>query len=901
MPRLSGDRPFPDATGRGSSESIGHKRRAAAIAALLAAQSLCILALIDSAFHALAATFLPLSGALFPPAIAAGGLLLGFVLWRGRTWPASAHLAPILSVIALGGLVFLDHQFAVATGTSRQVPPAIDDTLATLAHCGRTAAASMIVFAVAIGFLYMRARRWHRLGLALIGTVTLFATLLFMQGTLMPSLGLGARSDPIPSFGAAGMLALLGAAPLLLGARSPMTPALPELPLFTGLTRRTILVVVGAVLTGLGVLAVWLLPAPESIPLSLLYFAVISAALGSAFAWHFLLIRPARRIGLTPINTLDTMAIAMTDTGGKILYWSSGCEALYGWSAREAIGRSKRELTGAEDPQDEVLRRICLGEIAETDLTEFHANGHPLRIRENSQLLFRGNSRPPVILLTMTDISEAPATHDENKDPASHPVKASTSLQFGIIEWRACQDELTFHGPVGSIFGFAPPRQPDGLTRWRAELEKRMGFTFPRAEDWREGQHDFALQTRPPFPYRTLAGTALVRGSIAGGDLHATIIVKDTSDHDRQIRKLEAREAELRTIADTVPEAFITMDAQGMVRSFSGTAERLFGYPAAEIVGKDIRLILPDFQLEPANAFDEDDTGPTGTTRALDRSGQDVPVELSIGTAEMGDEHISIVFIRNLREHLAAQARIGQLREQFERVSRASELGELSAILAHELNQPLSAAANFLSAIKLLVERDSLPGSVHELADLTQKEVMRASDIIQGIRQFITGGDFSFEPVVIDELVYRVPRPEFSKLEFHLGAGSQMRVEADPVQIGQVMVNLVTNSVQARHARTGAQHDITITTLPPCNGFVHVRVEDNGPGFPAGYVSAPFEPFRTDKETGMGLGLSYCRRVIAAHGGTMTLSNRPEGGACVEFTLRTCPRSGEDRNEESAS
>ncbi|MBT0670560.1 PAS domain S-box protein [Novosphingobium profundi] len=821
------------------------------------------------------------------------------------------HLVPMALVFGVGLLAFVDARFAVSTGELQQALLDRTPLLPSIATAGRSAAAAMIVLALATLLLHARPRIWQRAGLALAGTVTLVAVATLAEGLVHPFEDVEVLAWPAPSFAAAGGLALLGVVALLPGSRTPVIPALQDFILFPAATPRTILALGSCLICVLGAVVIWFVPEPRLLPLPVLYLSVFFTALACALAWHYLHIHPARQFSLATNSVLETLAVTITDIEGRIQYWSTGCEALYGIPASAAIGRKKRELTGAKGELDDVCRRIQQGEIVETELTEFHHDGYAMHIREHSQLLYRGNSQSPVALLTMTDISAAQSARIERPNPGFSLEPGGPPVRFGIIEWFAESDSLSLHGPIEQIFGSPIPKVLEGMAHLRDELERRTGFTLPHCDNWVDGQHDFVLESSPSFPYRTLAGTTLVRGSRANGDLHATIIIKDTTDRQRSFQQLRAREAELRTIADTVPEAFITMDARGHVRSFSGTAERLFGYPAAEVVGKDIRLILPDYGRDAARSPGTGTGTGTGTakglaaprraTRARDRAGQELPVELSVGTAEIGHEKISIVFIRNLRERLAAQARIGQLREQFERVSRASELGELSAMLAHELNQPLSASANFLSAIKLLAERDGLPGSIHELAELTHREVLRASDIVQGIRQFITGGEFTFEAIAIDDLVRLAPRPNISSLDFQLAAGPQTRVEADPTQIGQVIVNLVTNAIQARHSGPNSRHCITISTFPPCGGFVRVRVEDNGPGFPPGYVTNPIEPFRTEKESGMGLGLSYCRRVIAAHGGAMTLTNLPGSGARVEFTLRTSRSSESCKIRENAA
>ncbi len=881
-------------------------KRLLALGFLIVAQSIAVLALLDYAFGAIVYTSLFSPGArIVAPLSPLAGLLFGFLLLRRCVVSRKARVTTFAASVLLGILAFLLRH--LDTTTSSLIDPlAINArTLEARFDTVMSATSGLIAIATAGTVMNTSDRLLRRFGLFLAAGVTMTAAFIFFRAA-MQSIQEHAWNVNFAKWQPAAALALFGAATLLLQIQSPASG-------FTfrsnkgspGVSRSASDSFLGKVLAPLAVLAlalIWLLPRLEALDAPWSGFFAAIAAATCVLATHALNARVSPLVWVESGTLLDTMAIAATELDGRIIYWSSGCQTLYGWTAREAIGQPKRTLTAGNLHSEEDSQRVRNGEVLETELTEFHRDGYSMKVRETCQLLHRGPGEAPIALFTMVPVEPSAVEPRELSAPRSGLSQAET-LQFAIIEWRAKGDKLSFHGPVPQVLGFAPGCAGQGLAALRTLLKQHLGFAFPRRpENWREGQHDFTFQTSPPFADRRLAGTVLVRGSIAGGDLHVTCMLKEASDREHDLQRLQAREAELRTISETVPEALVTIDTQGCIRSFSSMAQELFGYGADEIVGQDIRLVLPDFVPNTGNAPQGSAGTPTAlpAMKAKTRSGQDIPVTISIGLAHFAQETISVLFIQDLSDHLATQARINQLNEQFDRVSRASELGELSAMIAHELNQPLNAASNFLSAIKLLVERDRLPESMLDLAELARNEVLRASDIIQGIRQFITHGEFNLETLRIDEFIRRISQLEAPQVNLDLNAGPQAEVDADPVQINQVLTNLVTNAVQA--ANTGPtrpeQTAITIATMPVQDGLVRIRVSDNGPGFPQAYVARPFEPFRTEKVTGMGLGLSYCQRVISAHGGTMTLRNGHEGGAQVEFTLPVHSSQGIQRRRE---
>ena len=247
-----------------------------------------------------------------------------------------------------------------------------------------------------------------------------------------------------------------------------------------------------------------------------------------------------------------------------------------------------------------------------------------------------------------------------------------------------------------------------------------------------------------------------------------------------------------------------------------------------------------------------------------------------------------------------AEERANALRIALMEAARKSSMGELASALAHELSQPLSAIANYVAATRNELRNDgrALPGMVATYIDETLREAMRAGDLVRRLRDFVASGDLMLEWTDLAETIRHGvalalaadtdPAPDVT---FDVPP-DMPRVWADPVQIGQVILNLVRNSMVAMFESDPRRIDISVRlegATEPVIAAVHVR--DTGPGIPPDLEEMLFEPLRNSTSMGMGIGLSLCRSIIEAHGGEIRHAPRRDGAEIV-FTL---PVSGRDR------
>ncbi|MBI3437673.1 MAG: PAS domain S-box protein, partial [Proteobacteria bacterium] len=361
-------------------------------------------------------------------------------------------------------------------------------------------------------------------------------------------------------------------------------------------------------------------------------------------------------------------------------------------------------------------------------------------------------------------------------------------------------------------------------------------------------------------------------------------------------RVLEERDAHLRSIFDTVPEAMIVINTDGVVQSYSLSAERMFGWRPNEAVGRNINLLMP----EPFRSQHDDFVRrylSTGERRIIGigrivvgqrKDGSTFPMELAVGEVGSGGARVFTGFIRDLTERRESEARLQELQAEVVHISRLSAMGEMASALAHELNQPLSAIANYLNGAKKLMGRGpESDAKVSAAMEKASEQAVRAGDIIRRLRDFLARGEGEHSLESLAKLVHEacglalVGAKESNvqvayRMDPHLD-----RVIVDRVQIQQVIVNLVRNALDAMEGQGG--HLDVATKID--DGMAMVSISDTGPGIDPQAAARLFQPFVTTKANGMGVGLSICRTIIEAHGGRIWSDDNPGGGAIFRFTV----------------
>ena len=246
----------------------------------------------------------------------------------------------------------------------------------------------------------------------------------------------------------------------------------------------------------------------------------------------------------------------------------------------------------------------------------------------------------------------------------------------------------------------------------------------------------------------------------------------------------------------------------------------------------------------------------------------------------------------DITERKQAEEETRQHFQELVHLTRVSLVGELSASLLHELGQPLGAilANSEVAEIELRRAIPNLDDLRAILVDL-RLDTIRATEIVRGMRSFLRAQEVDFKKVNLHYLIRELEKIAGPDVALH-GATLELEVAANlspvwghPVQLQQVLLNLVLNDLDATKDDSEHKHRVTVTAARYEKGFVQIAVRDTGHGLPPGKLEEVFTPFITSKPTGLGMGLSICRRIVEAHGGRIWIENNVGCGATARFIL----------------
>ncbi|HSB58908.1 MAG TPA: ATP-binding protein, partial [Methyloceanibacter sp.] len=275
------------------------------------------------------------------------------------------------------------------------------------------------------------------------------------------------------------------------------------------------------------------------------------------------------------------------------------------------------------------------------------------------------------------------------------------------------------------------------------------------------------------------------------------------------------------------------------------------------------------------------------------QDGSTFPMKLEVGEVRSGERRFFTGFVNDLTERQATERQLEELQSELARLSRLTAMGEMASTLAHEINQPLSAIANYLQGCGRLIEGIEHPNApkIHDALAETTHQTLRAGQIIRRLREFVARGETEKRSESINKLVEEASALALvgakeqgvkTVFRFDTRAGP---VLVEKVQIQQVLLNLIRNAIEAMNGC--AQKELVVETALLDEGMVEVRVADTGSGLAEEILPRLFQPFVTTKPTGMGVGLSISKRIIEAHGGEMWAEPNPGGGALFRFTLES--------------
>ena len=413
-------------------------------------------------------------------------------------------------------------------------------------------------------------------------------------------------------------------------------------------------------------------------------------------------------------------------------------------------------------------------------------------------------------------------------------------------------------------------------------------------DDYLRDRHSKSILCLPLIKQRKLAGTLLLENALTTHAFTpARIAVLEqlagqaaiSLENTRLYNDLQEREAKVRRLVDANIIGILIIDLGGRIIEANDAFLGMVGYEREDVVSGRMRwtdLTPPEWRAGDARRVDE--VRLTGTLQPSEKeyfhkNGSRVPVLVGVARIEEAGNQ-AVAFVVNLTERKRAEAELAH-------ANRVATMGELTASIAHEINQPLAALlTNAGSAARWLTRQPPNLEKATQLIDHIINDGKRAADIVSGIRDFFKKGPARNENVEVNEAILEIVGLTRAAMSEH---GVLLKIQlserlpnilGDRVQLQQVMLNLIMNAIEAMSEVAEGSRELLISTSEAESGGVLVAVSDSGPGLPPTNLARIFDAFYTTKSSGLGMGLSICRSIVEAHGGRLWATpNQPHGAA----------------------
>ncbi len=374
--------------------------------------------------------------------------------------------------------------------------------------------------------------------------------------------------------------------------------------------------------------------------------------------------------------------------------------------------------------------------------------------------------------------------------------------------------------------------------------------------------------------------------------------ITDITDKKLAEASLMRAEAYAQAVVESAVEAVISIDSQGNIESSNRAAQTMFAYHPETIQGMPSRLLFADdyhrqFDQYFRQCRDHDVFNSTGgDLNGCKNDGSEFPLHLSMSEIQDNQEQKYVLLIRDLTNQRAAEKEAREQRELLAHVDRLNTLGEMAAGMAHEINQPLTAISMYAqTGLRYLEKQTPTTDKLQDVLEKLSNQAHRAGAVIERMQEMTKQGDSHQEMTDCAAMIKEVHKlaevdahiKNFIielRLDTHLPA-----VKSDPVQIQQVVLNLLRNGMESmKDCKIKAGSKIVLQAANFQSG-VKISISDNGSGISQQLAKQLYQPFTSTKKSGMGMGLSISQSIISAHGGQLGFFNNKTGGATFFFTL----------------
>jgi len=355
----------------------------------------------------------------------------------------------------------------------------------------------------------------------------------------------------------------------------------------------------------------------------------------------------------------------------------------------------------------------------------------------------------------------------------------------------------------------------------------------------------------------------------------------------------------LGSLMDAMIEAIIVIDEQGTIERVNKAVESMFGYSTDEVVGQNVSVLMPqpdkgshdNYMNQYMKTGERKIIGIGREVVAMRKDGSLFVADLAVGEVSWQSEHKFVGLMRDLTEKKQAEEQAIKRREEMIQASRVTTMGEMAASMAHELNQPLTAIANYASACtRLMHNPDPQVDAVRSALQNINTQAHRASEVIRRLRDFVRYDATTRETTSCADLIKEIMPlaavdAKAHSIVFEIDVPDSLpQICVDSLQIQQVVINLLRNAIDAMATAEAEDRRLYLVGSSEGGDQVKIDVIDCGTGVPEEKKHQLFDAFFTTKPEGMGMGLAICRTIIQSHGGTLTCANNEERGAT--FTIR---------------
>jgi len=377
-------------------------------------------------------------------------------------------------------------------------------------------------------------------------------------------------------------------------------------------------------------------------------------------------------------------------------------------------------------------------------------------------------------------------------------------------------------------------------------------------------------------------------------------LMNDIDDRKRAEDELKRSEARHRVVVETASDVVVSIDENGKIILANPATNRMFGYAPEELIGKPLTVLMPKAMrgLHEAGFKRYLETGARqlnwqGTEMtAMRADGEEFAVEVSFGEMTTDQGKVFTGFIRDISEKKRAEEELRSTHAEIARMMRVLTVGQLTASIAHEVNQPLSGiVTNASTCLRMLSSDQPNIEGARETARRTIRDGNRASEVVTRLRALFKRKEVAAEPIDLNDAAQEVIALSMSELQSdrillrHDFAENLPPVKGDRIQIQQVILNLVHNALDAMRGVDDRPRELLIKTESGDNKSVQLTVQDTGIGFASDAADRLFESFYTTKDDGMGIGLSVSRSIIEAHRGRLWASVNDGPGSSFAFSI----------------